>query len=220
MRKLIAICAAVFATFVASVSAPEIERRWSVDFGLGDPSIYFQYDFYWGLPLVERYSSESFLPSIKELDKSCYDLFVTPTLAVHTTYKIKDRWYAVSSIGYNHLWIDYFNPFTDEIVRKENTYAYDVLLGGRFIISYGLQFYVQALFGLAQQGKSDYWIRNAERRKLSDDIPSWIPYWLGFQIDLGFSRDIGDRWFLSGEFGFGTEHCSELGCRLGIGIKL
>lgn len=210
----------VCAMSVAPMSAQEKERRWSVDFGLGDPSIYFQYDFYWGLPLVERYSSESLVPSIKELDKSCYDLYVTPTFGAHVTYRIRNRWYAVSSIGYNHLWINYFNPFTDEITRRENTYAYDVLLGGRYLISYGVQFYVQALFGLAQQGRSDYWDRNAERRISSDDIPTWIPYWLGFQFDLGFNKDLGERWFLSGEFGFGTEHCSELGCRIGAGIKL
>lgn len=217
-RTVTLVCLMLMVVPSMHMSAQEAESRWTVDFGISGPSIYSQYEDYWGI--IDNYYSRSFPASIKEVGDNCFDLFVTPTFAVHASYSIKERWSVVSSIGYNHFLIKYFNPFTDEIRNKESTYAYDILLGPRFMISRGAGFYVQALFGFAGQGNSRYWDHNAEMKKASDVIPDWIPSWLGYQIDLGIVKNLGDRCFISGEFGLGTEHWSEIGGRLGIGLKL
>lgn len=199
--------------------AQTAEGGWLFDIGISMPSVYYQYEDYFGITdCFDKEYDSSLSKSFKDIDRNCYKLFATPTISVRAMYMLSDRFYAVSSIGYNHFTIRYCNPFTDKDTGKENTFANDFLIGGRYLAIPCAHFYIQALFGVATHGSADFWSRNAESKERS--ALRCLPDYFAFQISGGFYKYFGDRVFISGEFGFGTEHFSELGGRIGVGYKL
>lgn len=199
--------------FLLSVSAlVSSQDRWQCDFGLGFSSKYHP-EGETRLVGVERRDV-----SIKDIELHSFNMSVSPTYSLRVSYKMYERWYAVSSFGFNTLKIDYCNMFSNEITGHENTYAYDILLGGRYVYATKAGFYVQALIGVARQGNADYWghietIRS--NRGYRTDLG------LGYQIGVGLTVDLFSRLYGNFDWGIGTEHSNPImGGRAAIGVRL
>lgn len=202
------------------ICAQESGECWRVDIGIAAPSIYYQYEDYWGLKRLGGNSTEKSAEgmSVEYIDTHCYDLEVYPTLSVRAAHRISDRWYAVAGLGYNLVKVQYFKMTTDKPGEEESTFALDFLAGGRYMIDRKGHFYVQAMVGPSLQGEAGFWYRNSDAKKKSA-LPK-TPYWLGYQFSAGYSVDFLKRFYAGCELGFGTEHASELGGRVCIGLNL
>lgn len=197
--------------FFACIPSPS-QDRWLYDFGLGFSSKYHpQGEF--NLKYYEHHGL-----SMKDVELYSFNISISPTYSMRVSYKVLDRCYIVSSLGFNTMDIDYCDPFSNEITGHEDTYAYDILLGGRYVYATKAGFYVQALIGIARQGSADYWDRLQEIRKQNGHTTD---LGLGYQIGVGLKIDFNTRLYGNFDWGIGTEHSNPvLGGRVAIGVKL
>ncbi len=185
------------------------------DVGVGGPSIY--YPLGWVVQIADRRLATH--NSIKEMDLYSFELKTSPTYSFRVAYPFNQRLYVVSSIGFSTLFIDYYNPYSHQKKSHENTYTYDVIIGGRYVFSRKVDYYIQVLLGVAQQGEAEYWERYAQIKKGGRILN--LPTWLGYQIGFGFTFDLGRTFYGICDWGVGTEnYVFPMGGRLGVGIKL
>lgn len=188
------------------------QNRWCCDFGLCFSSKYHPE----GEMLLVKEKQET--ESIKDIELHSFNMSVSPTYSMRISYKLRDRWYAVSSFGFNTLDIDYCNMFNNEVTSHEDTYAYDILLGGRYVYATKAGFYVQALVGVARQGNADYWNR-LERIRENRGHKSALGF--GYQVGVGLKIDFSSKLYGNFDWGIGTEHSNPvMGGRVAIGVTL
>ncbi len=186
-----------------------------LDMGLGLTSIYNPMGM---LQIVaDRFHSHN--ESVEKMELYSFNLSISPTYSLRIAYPINERVSFVSSFGVNTLSVEYYNPYSNQIISNENTYAYDILIGERYTFATKAGFYIQTLVGVARHGEAQYWNRYALIR--DDGRILGLPIWLGYQVGIGLSFDIGSHFYGIFDWGIGTEHYNALlGGRLGIGIKL
>lgn len=188
------------------------QNRWHCDLGMCFSSMYQPEG---EILLVEEPPSAE---SIKDIELHSFNVSISPTYSMRVSYKLHERVFAVSSFGLNTLDVDYCNMFSNEKTGHEDTYAYDILLGGRYVYATKAGFYVQALIGIARQGNAEYWERIEKIRK-SRGHKTDLGF--GYQIGVGLTFDISSRLYGNFDWGIGTEHSNPvMGGRVAIGVKL
>lgn len=200
-------------TFLLSLCLPSLSQdRWRCDLGMCFSSKYHPKG---EMLLVEEPPSAEI---IKNIELHSFNVSISPTYSMRVSYKLHERWFAVSSFGFNTLDIDYCNMFSNEITGHEDTYAYDILLGGRYVYATKAGFYVQALIGIARQGNAEYWERIEKIREIRGHKTN---LGLGYQIGVGLTIDLTSRLYGNFDWGIGTEHSNPvMGGRVAIGVKL
>lgn len=207
MRRLL-----FFILLLSLCTLSSSQDRWRCDLGMCFSSKYHPKGEM--LLVKEKQSTES----LKDIELHSFNVVVSPTYSLRMSYKLYERVYAVSSFGVNTLDIDYCNMFSNEKTGHEDTYAYDILLGGRYVYATKAGFYVQALIGIARQGNADYWERIEKIRK-SRGHKTDLGF--GYQIGVGLTFDISSRLYGNFDWGIGTEHSNPvMGGRVAIGVKL